>query len=76
MSHEETAMRHLAYAIKVIINDDLKAHDRRKVHRAPRRSEAVSATAIEPLAQSAPSPAPAVRSPEVALPRKTANVGA
>jgi hypothetical protein len=68
-------MRHLAYALKVMINDDLKAQDRPKVHRAPRRSEAVSATAIEPLVQSAPRLATAVRSPEVARPRRTANVG-
>lgn len=66
-------MRHLVHAMKIMINDDLKAHDRHEVRRAPRRSEAVSATAIEPLVQSTPSPA--VRSIEVARPRKTASVG-
>jgi hypothetical protein len=72
-------MRHLVYAVKVLVNEDLKAQDRRKTRRAQRRRAPKAATQLvttEPAIRPTPSAEPATRSAEVARPRRAANAGA
>jgi hypothetical protein len=71
-------MRHLAYAMKVLVNEDLKAKDRRGLRRAAKRSESATAgteavTAQQPAARPA-TPQPAARTS--GTPRPAANARA
>jgi hypothetical protein len=68
-------MMHLVYAVKVMINEDLKAQDVSRVRRA-RRRRAAKVTTPQPAVRPTPSVVPATRNAEVATPRRAANVGA
>jgi hypothetical protein len=54
-------MRHLVYAIKVMVNEDLKAQERRRSRRASRRRVAKAVASHAPV-RPAPSAEPATRS--------------
>jgi hypothetical protein len=72
-------MRHLVYAIKVMINEDLKAQDRRRTRRPQRRRATEVAKDVvtpQPAIRPTPSAEPATRNAEAARPRRAANAGA
>jgi hypothetical protein len=70
-----TTMRHLVYAIKVIVNEDLKAQDRRRMKRTL-RDRAAEPTVTQTDVRRRPSVEPATRTSDVAPTRRAANAGA
>jgi hypothetical protein len=70
-------MRHLAYAVKVLINDDLQSQGRRTARRSERGAPQPSgAKKSQPVARPAVAPQPASRTSDVPRPRHAANAGA
>jgi hypothetical protein len=74
-SREEAAMRPLVHVVKILVNEDLKAAERRKARRAPRR-QATPVVAPPAVVRPTASPEPVTRNTEVVRPRKAADVRA
>jgi hypothetical protein len=74
-SREEAAMRPLVHVVKILVNEDLKAPERRKARRAPRR-QATPLVAPSAVVRPTASPEPVTRNTEVVRPRKAADVRA
>jgi hypothetical protein len=68
-------MRFMVYAVKAMINDDLKQQERRAVRR-PRRRRATPAVAPQAVVRPTPSVEPATRGAKLPRPRPASNVGA
>jgi hypothetical protein len=72
--HEEAAMRFMVYAVKAMLNEDLKQRERGAVRRPRRRRAAVEPTP-QALVRPTASAEPATRGATLATPRPASNAG-